>query len=231
MSGYSPLTPDDLARRVGRSGMRVRKLLRQLYPNLAPGSGGRWELTNDQVQAVLDYYAGSGASVARTPGSSAIAVGSPVVTGGADVPSDWFWEGHVQDAMVAYLRTKGWTITAESNTAIRAQGDDIAAVKGGRRLVVEVKGYPSVGYRDPRRAGEVKRTNPTLQAKHWFADALLKLVRIRGMRPDVCAAMAFPDAPRYRSLIEETRDPLRNLGIGLFIVMPDGRVEVVLDPV
>lgn len=229
MTGYSHLTPEDLARRVGRSGMRVRKLLRQLYPNLAPGTGGRWALTDEQVQAVLDYYAGASPSTPRAVGSSAIAAGIPVVSSSGDVPTDWFWEGHVQDAIVAYLRSEGWTITAESHTAIRAQGDDIAASKDGRRLVVEVKGYPSIGYRDPRRAGEVKRTNPTLQAKHWFADALLKLVRIRGKRRDVSGAMAFPDAPRYRSLIEETREPLRLLGIGLYVVMPDGRVEVVLE--
>ncbi|MDQ3688662.1 MAG: XisH family protein [Chloroflexota bacterium] len=165
----------------------------------------------------------------RTTRSDPIAAGTPVAVRD-DLPTDWFWEGHVQSVMVAYLRSEGWTITAESNTAIRAQGDDIAAIKDGRRLVVEVKGYPSVGYRDPRRAGEVKRTNPTLQAKHWFADALLKLVRIRGKRPDVSAAMAFPDSPRYRSLVEETGDPLRQLGIGLYFVVPDGRVEVVIQP-
>jgi hypothetical protein len=226
---YSGLTPEDLARRVGRSGMRIRKLLRQLYPNLAPGSGSRWELTDEQVGAVLSYYAGSTPTLEGGNGSASIGTGAPVVVRG-DVPTDWFWEGHVHDVMVAYLRREGWTITAESNMAIRAQGDDIAALKDGRRLVVEVKGYPSVGYRDPRRAGELKRTNPTLQAKHWFADALLKLVRIRGKRPDVSAAMPFPDSPRYRSLIEETREPLRQLGVGLFVVMPDGRVDEVLPP-
>jgi hypothetical protein len=160
---------------------------------------------------------------------NAIQQGSPAVARG-DVPSDWYWEGHVQDVVVAYLRREGWIVTAESNTAIRARGDDIAAIRDGRQLVVEVKGYPSVGYRDPRRAGEVKRTNPTLQAKHWFADALLKLVRIRSMRSELAAAMALPDAPRYRSLIGETLEPLRRLEIGVFVVTPDGRVEVVLEP-
>jgi hypothetical protein len=52
---YSGLTPEDLARRVGRSSMRIRKLLRQMYPDLAPGSGTHWELTEAQVQAVLGY--------------------------------------------------------------------------------------------------------------------------------------------------------------------------------
>jgi hypothetical protein len=46
----SSLNPDDIACRVGRSGMRVRKVLRQLYPRQAPGSGGRWMLTDGCVQ-------------------------------------------------------------------------------------------------------------------------------------------------------------------------------------
>lgn len=113
MSGYSQLTPEDLALRVGRSGMRVRKLLRQLYPNLAPGTGGRWILTDEQVQAVLDYYSGASPSAPRTVGSSAIAAGTPVVTSSGDVPTDWFWEGHVQDAMVAYLRSAYPVVSAD----------------------------------------------------------------------------------------------------------------------
>jgi hypothetical protein len=55
----SPLTPIDLAKRVNRSGMRVRKLLRQRYPQLAPGSGGRWLLTDAMVGDVLAYFAGT----------------------------------------------------------------------------------------------------------------------------------------------------------------------------
>jgi hypothetical protein len=205
--------------------MRIRKLLRQLYPNLAPGTGGRWELTEEQVQAVRDYYADAGPRTTPAVGSAGIATGPPVATASRDVPADWFWEGRVQDKVVAYLRREGWIITAESDTAMRAQGYDIAASKGARRLVVEVKGYPSTGYRDPRRANEVKRTNPTLQAKHWFADALLKMVRLSGQHPQLELAMAFPDAPRYRTLTAETREPLRRLGVAIVFVLPDGRVE------
>jgi hypothetical protein len=55
----SHLTPIDLARRVNRSGMRVRTLLRDRYPRLAPGSGGRWLLTDEMVADVLAYFAGT----------------------------------------------------------------------------------------------------------------------------------------------------------------------------
>ena len=216
----SQLTPEDIARRVGRSGMRVRKLLRQMYPDQAPGSGRSWDLTEDQVAAVLAYFAGS---VAPQPASAVTESGVAGVA--TDVPADWFWEGHVQEAMVRFLKEAGWSIVSTSDTAARAQGEDIVATRDGRRLVVEVKGYPSKGYRDPRRAGEVKRTNPTLQAKHWYADVLLHIVRIQGKRPEVEVAIALPEAPRYRTLVAETGHALQGLGIGLFIVAADGSVE------
>lgn len=73
------LTPSDIAMRVDRSGMRVRKLLRHLYPGLAPGSGGRWLLTEEMVQAVLVYFAGTKRQpVAITPSSAK----APVVRAG-----------------------------------------------------------------------------------------------------------------------------------------------------
>lgn len=171
-------------------------------------------------------------AAAIAPSASAASAATVVVPspGAGDVPADWFWEGHVQDVMVAYLRSDGWKITSQSDTANRARGDDIAAVRDGHQLVVEVKGYPSKAYRDPRRANEVKRTNPTLQAKHWFADALLKTVRLRGSRPEVAVAMAFPEAPRYRSLVAETRGTLERLGIGVYFVHPNADVEVVSVP-
>jgi hypothetical protein len=83
--------------------------------------------------------------------------------------------------------------------------------------MVEVKGYPSVGYRDPRRAHEIKRTNPTLQAKHWYADAMLKSLRYQGKHPGVGVAIAVPDFPRYRSLLAETSGSLRTLGVAVLL--------------
>ncbi len=40
--------------------------------------------------------------------------------------------------------------------------------------------------------------------------------------------MAATEAPRYRPLIEETRGPHQQLGIGLYFVGADGTVEQVL---
>ncbi len=89
----SPLGPDDLARRVGRSDMRVRKLLRTMYPDQAPGSGGRWYLTERQVADLLAYFAGQPASIARhVPALIAQRPEAP----GFDKdgrPAEWHWEG------------------------------------------------------------------------------------------------------------------------------------------
>lgn len=103
------------------------------------------------------------------------------------------------------------------------------ASRAGRSLLVEVKGFPSIGYRDPRRAGEVKRTNPTLQAKHWFADALLKVVRMQNANPRAEVAMCLPTSPRYDSLVAETFRALQRSGIGVFFVNPSGEVTIRLE--
>ena len=215
----SPLTPDDIAKRVGRSGLRVRNLLRQLYPNDAPGSGGRWLLTQAQVDEVLAYFAGSRPVSRSGPGPRG------VIGFGADgLPTEWHWEGHVQAALIRHLTNEGWTDIEFSDTALRERRPDVKAAKPGRLLLIEVKGYPSTAYRDPNRAGEVKRTNPTLQAKHWFADALLKTLRMRSSHPDAELAICLPSAPRYDSLLSETEPSLRRLGIGVFVVDEEGAV-------
>lgn len=142
-----------------------------------------------------------------------------------DRPADWFWEGNVQDAVVAWLIGQGWHIDQLANTARRDRGHDIEASKGTHRLIVEVKGYPSTAYRDPRRADEVKRTQPSLQAKHWLADALLKSIRIRALSPQAEVAIALPNFPRYRKLLTEINEALAKLDIAVLIVDSDHRIE------
>jgi hypothetical protein len=88
----------------------------------------------------------------------------------------------------------------------------------------EVKGYPSTSYRDPARAGEVKPTQPTLQASHWVADAVLKALRTIGRAPEVEFGIAFPDFPRYRRLLGELARPLDQLGIKVLLVAENGAV-------
>ena len=140
--------------------------------------------------------------------------------------SDWFWEGNVQEAIKSYLTQQGWTIKEESDTASQQRGVDLVAVLDDRVLAVEVKGYPSTTYARGPKAGQPKPTQPTLQARHWYAGALLSALMLRSKRPSVEIALGFPDFPRYRSLLEKTEWALRNLNIGIYLVQSDRSVEI-----
>jgi hypothetical protein len=111
------------------------------------------------------------------------------------VTDDWFWEGHVQAATVAHLVRAGWTIERAANTARREQGIDVIASKDGRRLAVEVKGFPSALYARGSKAGQPKPTSPALQARHWFAGALLASILTTSKLGRSELALALPDVP------------------------------------
>jgi hypothetical protein len=160
----SPPDPSQLAREFGVSGVRLRSYLRNRYPGEAPGSGGRWRLRPEQVADLREYFG------ARHRGEATVGarVAAPVALGGT-YHDAWFWEGNAQRVIAAYLERAGWTVESMADTAIKAQGNDIRARSGGRILRVEVKGWPSKGYADVRRASEVKPTVPSVQAGHWFS--------------------------------------------------------------
>ncbi|HUZ96766.1 MAG TPA: hypothetical protein VMU57_17825 [Edaphobacter sp.] len=91
-------------------------------------------------------------------------------------------------------------------------------------LLIEVKGYPSKSYRDPRRFEEVKPTNPTNQAQQCCSHALLKVMRLQTKYPKAVVALAFPDFPRYRALFEETQGGLAKLEVAMLTMRADGIV-------
>jgi|SRR5579859_4889628 len=146
--------------------------------------------------------------------------------GRMDVTADWFWEGNVVETIARFLADDDWTIVAKADTHSKERGVDIYATRGRRTLLVEAKGYPAKTYRDPRRAGEVKPTNPTNQAQQWYAHALLKVMRLQTKHPDAVVALGFPDFPRYRALFEETRGGLIKLGVAMLTVRADKSVEM-----
>jgi Holliday junction resolvase-like predicted endonuclease len=142
-----------------------------------------------------------------------------------DVTQDWFWEGNVVDSIARFLEHTGWVIVSKANTGSKERGVDIHAQKGGRELLVEVKGFPSKTYRDPRRATEQKPTNPTNQAQQWYSKALLKVMRLQTQYPHAIVALGFPDFPRYRALFEETKGGLEKLGVAFLTVTQNGEVQ------
>jgi hypothetical protein len=142
-----------------------------------------------------------------------------------DVTSDWFWEGNVVEAVARALAQSGWTIVGKANTHSKERGVDIHATRNGQTLLVEAKGYPSKNYREPRRASQVKPTNPTSQAQQWYSHALLKVMRLQTKYPNAIVALGFPNFPRYRALFEETHGGLAKLGVAALTVLADGSVE------
>ena len=140
----------------------------------------------------------------------------------------WYWEGNVQASVARFLVAAGWMIESAADTASRQRGIDLVATKRGRRLAVEVKGYPGTVYARGARAGQPKPTAPTTQARHWFAQALLTAVLVGGSEERADVAVAFPDMPRFRDLIERSQWALQRLGVRVFLVGEGGEVEELL---
>ncbi|WP_197275111.1 hypothetical protein [Luteipulveratus halotolerans] len=85
---------------------------------------------------------------------------------------------------MSFLAAGNWRILSVANTASREHGTDIVAERDGKTVGVEVKGFPSRSYADPSRAHETKRAQPSTQAGHWYADAVLSAMRQRNRKPE-----------------------------------------------
>lgn len=138
---------------------------------------------------------------------------------------DWFWEGNVCTAVETHLVREGWRIVRKADALRREHGVDLHAERNGEEMLVEVKGFPSVSYRDPRRAGEIKKTRPSTQAWMWYSHALMAAVSLQERHPDGTVAMAFPEVQRYRDLIDQTATGLRQLGLIVLLVSEAGEVR------
>lgn len=140
--------------------------------------------------------------------------------------NDWYWEGNIVDAIANFLEKDNWVIISKANAHTKQRGVDLHAVKNGRMLLIEAKGFPSRNYRDISRAKEQKPTHPTSQAQHWYSHALLKVVRLQTKHPEAIVAIGLPDFPRYQTLVQETRNALGKLRIVLLIVQEDGTISI-----
>ncbi|HVV75138.1 MAG TPA: hypothetical protein VHC43_03805 [Mycobacteriales bacterium] len=142
-----------------------------------------------------------------------------------DAMHAWPWEGAVQKVFQDWLEGYGWTVTGTADTATRERGVDLLAHRRGRQLGGEVKGWPSTKYADPRRADEVKRTQPTNQASHWFSQALMKAMMLLETHPDHESLIVLPDYPRYRDLAHRTSRGRSAADIHVVFVTSEGQAE------
>lgn len=135
---------------------------------------------------------------------------------------EWHTEARVQSMVVTHLATHGWQIRSVADTAARTQGTDIVATKGSETVGVEVKGFPSKRYADPRRAFENKPTQPSTQARTWCANALLAALRLASLEQTVTPVMAFPEFVTYRNLYADTKAALDRIRVQMWWVSEDG---------
>src|SRR5690606_27796502 len=80
-------------------------------------------------------------------------------------------------------------------------------------------------YRDPRRRGEKKRTNPTTQAPKWYSHAIFTAMCLQHRNSDATVAVALPDMSRYRTMHAETAASLTKLNLTMLLVDEYGYVD------
>lgn len=163
---------------------------------------------------------------AGSPASSASQGGLPEwAVGTTEAAVEWHTEANVQALLVTALAADGWRILSVANTATKEHGIDVIASRDGQTVGVEVKGFPSRAYANPARAGEQKRTSPSTQAGHWYSQAVLAAMRLRGKEPSWRSVIALPDFPRYRTLHSETVGSLAAADIEVWWVDSRGSLQ------
>ena len=120
-----------------------------------------------------------------------------------------FEEDAANNAVAAYLKTQGYTITSQALGHTR--GKDIVAARGSETLWVTVKGYPR---------GTAK-THHSTQASHYFKDALFDALKWGGDPTKPQLGVALPERVRYRNLAEDVEWFKRLSGFKFFWVQDD----------
>lgn len=92
-------------------------------------------------------------------------------------------------------------------------------------IIVEVKGYPSDKYVSGPKKGRKKPTNPNLQARHWFGEALLALLMAKSRNPSSKIIIGLPGFRIYRDLLGKVKFIMKELDIGYVLVDERGNVE------
>jgi hypothetical protein len=156
-------------------------------------------------------------AVVKNPSRARVPPPSDSVTTLIDVAGDdrpWFWEGNVQKRIVEYLRSNGWTVLSEANTAAREAGKDIVARDvEGRTIWITVKGFPE--------------KSKNVQARHWFAGALLDLALYADQDKGVLLAIGLPSGFRtFESLVKRTDRVRQFLEYRVYWVRSDGSVAI-----
>lgn len=146
---------------------------------------------------------------------------------GAPMPiaedDSWLDEAAIQAHVVAWLDKEGWTVVRQASG--REHGTDIDAVRANERLAVEVKGHPRRLHTFGANKGQARKWHPAAQVRTYYGNALHAAVTMLHADAERSVAIALPDVPSYRGLVDRSRDPLRRLGIEIWLVSKSGVVR------
>lgn len=130
------------------------------------------------------------------------------------------YEDEVVDAVADELACRGWTVTQQLRST--EQGDDIVALRGDHRLIVEAKGQTSA-VATSARFGQPFSVG---QVRSHVGQAVLRSLRV--VSDGHCACIALPDDRPHRAEVDKIAPALLQLDVGVFWVAPGPTVS--LDP-
>ncbi|MEO7571250.1 MAG: hypothetical protein ABIX10_02325 [Acidimicrobiales bacterium] len=128
------------------------------------------------------------------------------------------YEDDVTDAVCVELERRGWMIVQKLRAT--QKGDDIVAVRGTERLVVEAKGETS----SKPTTGRYGSAFDSGQVNSHVSRAMLRAMRV--VSEGCQAAVAFPNEELHRLEIETVRIAIGRLGVAVCWVSPDCSVEI-----
>lgn len=175
-------------------------------------------MSHGQYRRIVDWDAAEASPRSPDADVAPTAIDPAAVAAQPDRHLHWAWEGNVQSAVATALAAAGWQLRSLANTATREHGVDVIAERSGRRLLVEVKGYPDGS------------TSANTQARHLYAGALLAGLLMPEDDPEAGIVLAFPEYKTYENLVRRTTRALRTLGIGVLSVSETGIVTEQLAP-
>lgn len=127
------------------------------------------------------------------------------------------YEDDVVDAVCTYLEAGGWRI--ESRAHAHQHGDDIVAMRGDERCVVEAKGAGSSKVGTRRYGSAFDRG----QVKSHVGVAILRALGVASAGTAL-SAVAFPDDRNHRDIAGRILPALAAAGVGVFWVDDDHNV-------
>ncbi|MEG1006690.1 MAG: hypothetical protein RSO15_10485 [Bacteroides sp.] len=146
--------------------------------------------------------------------------------------SDWFHESNVSKCLVDYFKSQSYIIEKDNSANIHAHGEDIIVSKNDIIEIIEVKGYPSDRYAIGEKKGQLKKTKPKSQAKHWFAKCLqstiLNYAKHQKDGKVIYVAMAFPDKQVYIDMIDKMKIFFSDCRIGIKVYLIQENTRIII---